>query len=259
MDGKARFRSRTDTNLDTKMEEPTLEAADFDIDFGVTESERTMILGKYGGVDDDTFDDMEFSISNSGRSTPISNSGRNTETGNVTMSERSMNTIGTTGSIDSSISASIMDSTRSVPGKKSREKEQAAASKAQATTQNSTSTDHQPFQPLLPLPEHPRRRSAPRAIPRAAAQIVPPQQSALGSQPNSAGSSGSAFLNNILNHNMQMSHTPPTHISTSYEVSHFGKRARSGVSLRKLKKCMEFNHETRLCISSLTTSFFFSL
>jgi hypothetical protein len=229
-----------DTNLDTKMEEPTLEAADFDIDFGVTESERTMILGKYGGVDDDTFDDMEFSISNSGRSTPISNSGRNTETGNVTMSERSMNTIGTIGSIDSSISASIMDSTRSVPGNKSREKEPPAASQTQATTQNSSSTDQQPFQPLLPLPEHPRR-SAPRAIPRAAAaaQIVPPQQSALGSQPNSAGSSGSAFLNNILNHNMQMSHTPPTHISTSYEVSHFGKRRRSGVSLRKLKKSME--------------------
>jgi hypothetical protein len=29
---------------------------------------------------------------------------------------------------------------------------------------------------------------------------------------------------------MLMSHTPPTHISTSYEASHFGKRPRSGVS-----------------------------
>lgn len=123
------------------MEEPALEAADFDIDFGVTESEH------------ETFDDASFSITSSERDT---------------------------------------------------------------------------------------QRSAPRAIPRASApqQVVPAaQQTALGSQPNSAGSSGSAFLNNILNpsastfNNTQMSHTPPNDVSTSYEVSHFGKRQRSGVSL----------------------------
>jgi len=40
----------------------------------------------------------------------------------------------------------------------------------------------------------------------------------------SQGSSGSAFLTSVLNPNM--SHTPP--VPSSYEVSHFGKRARAG-------------------------------
>ena len=203
------------------MEDPQLEAADFDIDFGVTESGRTMVLGKYAG-DDGTFDDMEFSI------TP-------TTAGNV-QSERSMGTIGTIGTIGDStvgsISSSIMDSTRSAAIK---EEEQSL--QTQSHGQNATSGDQQTFQPLVPLPEHnQRQRSAPRAIPSSDSQTTP---SALGhpqSQASSAGSSGSAFLNNILNpagatfNNTQMSHTPPTHISTSYEASHFGKRARSGVS-----------------------------
>lgn len=63
---------------------------------------------------------------------------------------------------------------------------------------------------------------------------VPIQTSALPSQPTSQpssyGSSGSAFLSSVLNpagsSYGQISHTPPT--ASSYEVSHFGKRARSG-------------------------------
>ena len=192
------------------MEEPTLEASDFDIDFGVTESGRTMILGKY---DDGTFDDMEFSITNSGRTT---------EMGNVTMSERTMDTVGTIGTIGDStigsVSSSILDSTRSVP-----ENTQSAVGNTHSMLSNAAT-----------------HRSAPRAIPKPTGTPNPPQQpSSLPSQPNSAGSSGSAFLSNILNptastfNNTQLSHTPPTHISTSYEASHFGKRARSGVSFKK--------------------------
>lgn len=93
--------------------------------------------------------------------------------------------------------------------------------------------------PLLPFPEHTTsHKSAPRAIPNAqtsAAQnqtMAPPPSS----QPSSAGSTASAFLNNLMDpaastfNSTQYSHTPPNQVSTSYEVSHFGKRARSGVS-----------------------------
>jgi len=76
-------------------------------------------------------------------------------------------------------------------------------------------------------------RSAPRAIPVLGKQQIDHHQQASGSRPSSAGSTGTAFLNNILNpastfNSTHLSHTPPTHVSTSYEVSHFGKRPRSG-------------------------------
>ena len=97
------------------------------------------------------------------------------------------------------------------------------------------------FQSLLPLPEHPtRQRSAPRAIPISKPpSSVAQTQFTTGhsaSQPSSAGSTASTFLNNLLDPaastftGTQISHTPPDQIATSYEVSHFGKRARSGVS-----------------------------
>jgi hypothetical protein len=51
--------------------------------------------------------------------------------------------------------------------------------------------------------------------------------------------SAAMFLNGIYNNNNQkqqqqqqpISHTPPSHLGTSYENSHFGKRMRAGVSL----------------------------
>lgn len=92
---------------------------------------------------------------------------------------------------------------------------------------------------LLPLPEHSEReRSAPRAIPNAKAasahnqSMAPPPPSL----PSSAGSTASTFLNNLMDpaastfNRTQFSHTPPNQVATSYEASHFGKRARSGVS-----------------------------
>jgi hypothetical protein len=86
------------------------------------------------------------------------------------------------------------------------------------------------YHSLVPLPEQvQRQRSAPRAIP-SSTKVISTHHPPIGSQPSSAGSTGSAFLNNIFN-NGHLSHTPPTHVSTSYESSHFGKRARSGVSI----------------------------
>jgi hypothetical protein len=93
--------------------------------------------------------------------------------------------------------------------------------------------------PLIPLPEHPtRQKSAPRAIPNAHNFAVPHLSMAppTASQPSSAGSTASAFLNNLMDpaastfSNNRFSHTPPNQAATSYEASHFGKRARSGVS-----------------------------
>ena len=71
MDAKAKFFARMDASFQAEgkmMEEPALEAEDFDIDFGVSESGRTMVLEKYGG-DDSTLGDMDFSMTNSGRLT----------------------------------------------------------------------------------------------------------------------------------------------------------------------------------------------
>jgi hypothetical protein len=74
------------------------------------------------------------------------------------------------------------------------------------------------------------------------------------SQPSSHGSSGSAFLSSMLNpsgsafghnsinsHQLSMlSHTPPTALGTSYEASHFGKRARSGSISGRLRSASEY-------------------
>ncbi|CAJ1970390.1 unnamed protein product [Cylindrotheca closterium] len=91
------------------------------------------------------------------------------------------------------------------------------------------------------------QRSAPRAIPDSTKKSIDHPQTS-GSRPSSAGSTGSAFLNNILNpastfNNTHLSHTPPTHISTSYEVSHFGKRPRSGSISERLRVSSELEQK----------------
>ena len=232
MDAKTSFFSRINANLGQEgkdVDKLPSDSTDADIDFEITESGRTTVGNYDGPSEDDDFDGMEFSISNA--------------TGRVN-TDRSMNTIATIGTIDTENSIEpacqefmdIATSTRSTSSYTEGESEEGGG-QAPDKTQTTSSPEHH-FQPLQPLPEHPeRRRSAPRAIPKG--QVSQSQQSTHGattpSQPNSAGSSGSAFLNNILNtaastfNNAQISHTPPTQISTSYEASHFGKRARSGV------------------------------
>lgn len=219
MDAKGKFFSRMDNNMDAdrplwpgKEEESDSE---LDIDFLISESCRTVphmvVDEQYGSldqVDESPLADMAFSVPSSGR-TP--------ENFNNQLSEQS---------VASTVSNESGNDHRATNAKN---KGASDPSNAQQNQQG------QPFQPLLPLPEH-RQRSAPRAIPSAPQQVVPPPTLGPPSQPNSAGSTGSAFLNNLLtpagfmSNNGQLSHTPPTHIATSYEASHFAKRPRSGVS-----------------------------
>jgi CCT motif len=114
--------------------------------------------------------------------------------------------------------------------------------------QHSPKQSHQP--PDRPVP--PRTRSIP--VPKPATQTLQlaSSNSALpSSQPSSHGSSGSAFLNSVLNQNQEanplhrpLSHTPPT-ISASYD-HHFGKRMRAGSVSGRLRSASELFDEKQL-------------
>lgn len=68
---------------------------------------------------------------------------------------------------------------------------------------------------------------------------------------DSVDSSGSAFLNGILNsspnisssNHHQLSHTPPTAFGTSYENNHFGKRQRSGSVSGRLRSASDLEEK----------------
>jgi hypothetical protein len=217
MDAKGKFFSRMDANMDTDRSHwPVKEDesdSELDIDFLITESGRTvahMVVEQYGSldqIDESPLTDMEFSVTSSGRTVANFNN---------QISERSGASTISNGSEYDPRATNAKHKETSLPSN---------------VLQNQQG---QQFQPLLPLPEH-RQRSAPRAIPSAPKQVVPPPTAGPPSQPNSAGSTGSSFLNNLLApagmpNNAQLSHTPPTQFATSYESSHFAKRPRSGVS-----------------------------
>jgi hypothetical protein len=192
------FLSATKTMEDHVGTEPAdkvdeIDDIDFDIDFAVNEPERPMTLGKYGGhVDDISFNDMDLTDSHA--------------------YPKDDDEVSDTSEANTADSANLVEES------------------------TSSLSDIKQDSSLVPLPEQvQRQRSASRAIPSPTKVIPTNHHPSIGSQPSSAGSTGSAFLNNILNpgsafNNAHLSHTPPTHVSTSYEVSHFGKRARSGVS-----------------------------
>lgn len=187
---------------------------DFDIDFAVNELGRPMTLGKYGNADDISFNDMELVDSQTYRD-PKEVAG----VGNG--SAISIASVADTVESSTTDLSSIVQKSRAIPSRDD--------------VSNSS----------VPLPEQvQRQRSAPRPIP-VASKVISTNHPTQGSQPSSAGSTGSAFLNNILNpasafNNGHLSHTPPTHVSTSYEASHFGKRARSGVSILSLSRLSSF-------------------
>jgi len=92
-----------------------------------------------------------------------------------------------------------------------------------------------------------KQRISTSATARSIPVPQPPQSSLLQptqSQASSQASSGSAFLSSVLNPtastfgNTQLSHTPP--VASSYEVSHFGKRARSGSISGRLRSASEY-------------------
>lgn len=76
------------------------------------------------------------------------------------------------------------------------------------------------------LPEH----QAQQAIPQQQQQqqvVANPHRT----RSRSRGDSTASFLNGLYPTQQPISHTPPTHMGTSYENNHFGKRMRAGVSL----------------------------
>lgn len=239
MDARARFFARMED--EHKYQDDYDGMSGLEVDFRVTESGRTTL----NNDDDDTLDGMDFSMLGSARA--LGNTDRSMQTVNTIDTNYTEGTIGTaTSSIldsrstdkpsDRSGESSTPDEKLAPMGTRSSSKKNQHADREQKQPQQ----QQQGFQPLLPLPEHAtRQRSAPRAIPKAAASQTS-QALNLGpsaSQPSSAGSTASTFLNNLLDpaattfNNTHMSHTPPNQISTSYEASHFGKRARSGVSV----------------------------
>lgn len=186
-----------------------------DVDFGLTINESGRGVFEPSD-DDDTLDGLDFSALAPGSGRPL-------------------DTTDGTGRLDSARSAAL--DAHSTLGL-SKDRSFSLDSQSSNFTSQSPERKQQSFQPLLPLPEHPTiQRSAPRAIPKPPqSHNQPVVSNHPSSQPSSAGSTASAFLNNLLDpaastfNNTHMSHTPPNHIATSYEASHFGKRARSGVS-----------------------------
>lgn len=168
---------------------------DLDIDFDVNEAGRSIALGKYDSINESQFDTMNFG-----------------QKGNIRI-DNDLN-------LGNFTPASIGE-----PFPKHTNDDQ-STSRSEYSAKSSFSLSSQLQS----------QRSEPRAIPTSTMQSIdyPPSS---GSRPSSTGSTGTAFLNNILNpastfNSTHLSHTPPTQVSTSYEVSHFGKRPRSGVSIK---------------------------
>lgn len=223
MDAKAEFFARMEAEHQkqgTRSNDPRASG----VDFAVTSSGRTTLRD---GATDTDLDGMDFSVLTSGRS--------------IMNTDRSAMTVGT---IDTNFTAESLTSVS--PEMLEDMADTSAFSRNQQPTTNSSLNlkEHSgrvpsnqqppPFHQLLPLPEHPtRERSAPLAIPPS---HVPVTQNLAVSQPSSAGSTASGFLNSLIDpaastfNSTHISHTPPTHMASSYEASHFGKRARSGVS-----------------------------
>lgn len=77
-----------------------------------------------------------------------------------------------------------------------------------------------------------------------AAQAIPQQQQPVAANPHrtrarSRGDSTASFLNGMYPTQQPISHTPPTHMGTSYENNHFGKRMRAGSISGRLRSASD--------------------
>lgn len=192
-----------------------------DIEFSVTESGRTVA---YMVTDTNRSLDMDFSVTESGRS-----NGDMSYMG-LTESDRDelLKAFGPESSSSSTLDNNLPETS-------------VALSKP----------------PSLP-PVNELRQVAARSIPvpklsnqQQAALIQQQPQHQSSSQASSYESSGSTFLSSVLNPNpgtfppvLYPSHTPPT--ASSYEVSHFGKRARAGSVSGKLRSASDYLEEKGL-------------
>lgn len=120
-----------------------------------------------------------------------------------------------------------------------------------------------PPAPLPPKGMNTRRRSVSKAIPVPQMSGGATQSSQQASLAGSYESSGSGFINGIMENSSSqgaqgptgntfaLSHTPPTAAGTSYEAQHFGKRPRAGV---RWIKCVSFMHDCESIFTHLNIS-----
>ncbi|CAB9498842.1 CCT motif [Seminavis robusta] len=217
----------------TDSERTRNESIDFDIDFSVTESGRTvahMIDAATKSSNDGEFD---FSITSSGRTIEhIMQDHAMNKTPAATrnnINDNNSNTTHSNNNTSNNSSATHANLPTGVPA-------------VRATISNP-----------LTIPPQAATKSPARAIP-------PPNGSLLHTNNNSStngnahtgsqDSSGSNFLSGILNESpatssamAQLAHTPPTNFGTSYENRHFGKRQRSGSVSGRLRSASDLEEK----------------
>jgi hypothetical protein len=238
MDAKQRFFDTMEKEMVDAIADSSRSEDHLGLDFSVTESGRTVAhmigetssgrnysVGQLDGEDDDDEDmDMEFSVASSGQGHLMGL----TEADQDEMVKSFANSNNNTNA--KSRDATSNDAEH--PGAPSRDS-------GKAPLYNTVSSARS-----IPVP-------APnKNYPPLMQQHQQPQ-----SQGSSQGSSGSAFLSSVLNptgstfagnymnsqqQHQLLSHTPPTALGTSYEASHFGKRARSGSISGRLRSASEY-------------------
>ena len=225
-DAKARFFARMNNDFEDS-ERSNGGPSNIDIDFSFTESGRTvahMITETSRSIDDM----MDFSVTQSTRST-TGDGGGNLSTGGFTESERDelVKMFG--------------------PGSNGMDGLLAAPTKGSNAMPNGTATRS------IPVPRVSNQNQQPTTslLSQNGGQSSNPGSLLPNHQPggSSYDSSNSAFLSSVLNPQgatpsystglqTPLSHTPPA--ASSYEASHFGKRARSGSVSSRLRSASDY-------------------
>jgi hypothetical protein len=227
-DAKARFFERMDNDMAGGNEASESER-NIDIDFSLTESGRTvahMVTDTNRSMDSM----MDFNVTKSARST---GPGGEVAAGDFTESEQE--------DFVKMFGAQPPSNADGLPPAAKASTATRGVSKSIPVPHVNASQQHQPTSSLL-------------SQQKAAAVTSPSLLSVPSQQPPSAessyGSSGSAFLSSVLNYQAssfagsQLSHTPPA--ASSYEVSHFGKRPRSGSVSSRLRSASDYFEEKGL-------------
>lgn len=238
-EAKARFFARMNNDLigegdSERSNNGAAASSNIDIDFSITESGRTvahMITDTLRSNDDL----MDFSVTQSTRSTAGSG-------------------VDGSSSLSNNMAAGFTESERDEilkmfgPGSSGNEGLLSSPAKSNGVSENAVSrsipvpkvSQQNSQQPPVSLLQHPGQGSNPGSM-------LPSHQQ--GSGGNSFESSNSAFLSSVLNplgttptyavgNQTPLSHTPPA--ASSYEVSHFGKRPRSGSVSSRLRSASDY-------------------
>jgi hypothetical protein len=256
-DAKARFFARMNNDLDeremSERSNVSTTSPNVDIDFSITESGRTvahMVTETNRSMDSM----MDFSITQSTRSNTGAAAG-----GTVTHNDDSMNSM--SAAAVGGFTESERDELVKMFGPGSNGTDALLSSPTQVTTEYSkgpmSTTSGTTRTQSIPVPRVPnplqQQQPQPQSLlshPGGGTGESSGSSSLLPSHPqgggSSYGSSNSAFLSSVLNPNgtsssevsQPLSHTPPT--ASSYEVSHFGKRPRSGSVSSRLRSASDY-------------------